>query len=78
MDVFQIVSCIIIPIICAAVFPAIKGIYVRISTLETQLLTKVNDKQVRQLLEDKIDPIHQDLKEIKDQLSNIINRLIDR
>lgn len=69
---------IIIPVISIMVIPFFRNIFMRIRELETQIQHKVTDTEVRQLLEDKIDPVKQDLQEIKAQLNQIINRLIDK
>ncbi len=77
MDVLQIVTYIIVPSITILVIPAVRSMYVRLSNLETQIQTKISNLEARQLLSDKLDPVHTDLAEIKQQLNQIINRLLD-
>ncbi len=66
------------PVFTILILPIIRGLYVRLDTLEKQIQNKVSSSDVRQLLSDKLDPVHEDLSEIKQQLNQIINRLIDK
>lgn len=48
----------------------------RIEMLERSLPEKVNETQVRLLMQDKIYPICEDLKEIKDKIDKITDHLL--
>lgn len=76
-SLIQTVAGVIVSGVSMFIIPAARGMYVRVNNLEREMLTKITDAQARQLLQDKIDPVHVDLKEIKEQLNQIINRLID-
>jgi hypothetical protein len=49
----------------------------RIEKLESQHSTKIDETKVRQLLDDKIDPVKEDLIQIRDRLDSIIDKLLD-
>lgn len=49
-----------------------KSIIMRIETLEQQIKDVVSESQVRQIIADKMDPIHQDVQEVKEQLQQFL------
>ena len=48
----------------------------RLNVLEHQIDTKIDEPKVRQLLTDKIDPIQEDIAELKVRLDKIIDLLL--
>lgn len=78
MDNFiQIVNYIIIPILSLVVIPIVRGLFMRINSLEQQMTTKITEDKAVQLVSYHIIPFKEDLSEIKAQLSLIMNKLIN-
>ena len=50
----------------------------RIDVLEREVSSKLDELEVRQLMSDKVDPINQNIQEIKQQLKDILNLLMKR
>lgn len=51
-------------------------ILTRLDTIEDMLPSKLNETQVRQLLTDRIEPIREDIHDLKEKLDNIYDLLI--
>lgn len=54
----------------------VKSLLNRISVLENVVSDKISEPRVRELLSDKVDPIREDIQEIKDQLNKITDLLL--
>lgn len=50
----------------------------RISTLEKTMVNKVEEPEVRQILADKIDPLREDISELKNKIELIYSLLLKR
>lgn len=68
---------VILPGICGLVSFFIKSILNRITRIESILNTKVDEQEVRQLLADKVEPLREDVQELKVKLDKIIDILIN-
>ncbi len=68
----------IIPIILGIGTFIMKSIHMRLDEIEKVLPSKLNRGDVRQIVSDKIDPIHEDLKDLKDQVDKVIDLLIKK
>ncbi len=55
-----------------------KTVHSRIDVLERELPHKLNEPAVRQIVSDKIDPIREDIHEIKAKLDRVMDILIER
>jgi hypothetical protein len=53
-----------------------KSMIERIKELEDQMTNKLSEAAVRQIVADKVDPLKEDLKEIKDSLNQIFHLLL--
>lgn len=78
MDVIQIITYIVIPTVSLLIIPVFRSIFMQISELRKDVLTKVNDQQVRQLIADKTDPIREDIQQLNSKLDNIIDLLLTK
>ena len=50
----------------------------RLSTLEIEMPKKLDQSEVRQIVADKIDPIREDIHEIKEDLTKLIDLMIKK
>lgn len=50
----------------------------RIENLEKNMQDKTSEQDVRQLLNDKLEPVKEDLQEIKTRLEHILDNLINK
>jgi len=50
----------------------------RIERLEEKIDTKIDEKTVRQLVSDKLDPLTQDIKELKDLVTKLLELELKR
>lgn len=50
----------------------------RLDTLEQQIITKMTEEETRQILSDKVDPIKEDMAEIKLKVDKVIDLLINK
>lgn len=69
-------------IVCTALLlPLVKTYFTklenRISMIDSEVKTKMNETQVRQLMADKIDPLASKLEDIRDDLKDIKDKLFD-
>lgn len=53
-----------------------KSIFSRLDILEKDIHNKVEEEKVRQLLADKIDPVREDIQELKNKLDRLMDFLI--
>ncbi len=56
----------------------VKTVFDRLGVLEKAVNAKTDEAAVRQIVADKIDPIHEDLQEVKASLAKVIDLLIER
>ena len=54
----------------------VKDLMTRLFTVEQEVRTKPTEAEVRQILADKIEPIHSDLAEIKESLRQVYELLV--
>ena len=66
----------VVPLVLGAVGFIMRNIHVRLDRLEEVITQKLDQKDVRQIISDKIDPIRDDIKDLKDQNSEILKLLI--
>ena len=77
MDVsLTVLIYIAVPIISGVVGMFIRTLLGDIAVLKADLQTKTTEPQVRQILEDKIDPLVSDIHEIKEKLDKIFDLYI--
>ena len=72
------ISITILSIVLAPVLYIWKSVMSRLDELERRQHNKMDHKEVRLLIEDKINPLHEDLQEIKKSLDRIVDKLIDK
>jgi hypothetical protein len=73
MDILIAVLSIVLPIIIGMVTYFVRGIMSRIEKLETAVDSAMTEHQMRQILSDKIDPVKEDVTDIK----NSVQKLFD-
>ena len=61
------------PIIIAMFCMVIRNMYTRISDMDRRIRTSLSDREVRRLIDDKIDPIREDIHEIKIKLEKLLD-----
>lgn len=71
-------SYVVIPIIITIVGFIMRTIHSRIDHLEKLVPTKLDQAEVRQIVADKIDPLREDIHEIKAKLDRVMDILIER
>jgi len=69
----QIIMYCLVAVLTGAVGFIFSKIEARLTSLENRMLNTITEKETRQILSDKIDPLKEDMKEIKDS----INKLMD-
>jgi hypothetical protein len=57
---------------------AMKTVSSRLSALEDEMVERTTDKQVRQIVSDKIDPLREDIHELKAKLDKIVDLLLSK
>ncbi len=50
----------------------------RIDNLEKEQVTKVDRAEVKELINERLDPVHEDLNEIKNRIESLINYIITK
>lgn len=76
MELSSIVLYVIIPILLSLVGYIRRIDVERIAKLEAKVDTTMSDVEVRQLLVDKLEPVTEDLKEIKVKMDKVIDHLL--
>lgn len=69
---FQLITYVAIPVIGSLIAFVGRSIMIRLDVLEDQMQTKVNEQTVRTILSDKMDPLKEDIHEIKETLNKFI------
>lgn len=77
LPVLNLIIVIVIPIICGMVAYIVRNMIARIEALETKMERTVSEGGVRQILADKLDPIHDDLTEIKDSIKKLFDLYLE-
>ena len=67
----------VLTLIAAPLLYIWKGVMSRLESLEKQMSDKMSEDSVRTLVNDKIDPLKDDLKEIKTSIDKLINHIIE-
>lgn len=57
---------------------AMRSVMQRITDLEKSLPNKIEEEQVRTLLVDKLEPMREDIKELKDKVDKLIEMLLNK
>lgn len=73
----QIFLYIIAPIVFGLVGYIMKTMINRLDTLEFRMQETITEPEVRIILDDKLDPIHEDLKEIKHSLNQLYEVMLN-
>lgn len=73
----QIVYFVVTPIVITVGSKIIGGLMSRIAALEAQHDTKIDREDARQMIEDKIGPMKEDLLFIRDRIVSLTDRLLD-
>ena len=73
MSIEQLVISILIPLVGGLIMFTFRHLYNKINHLDERLRKGLSQTEVRQLVEDKVTPIRDDIKEIKIQ----VDRLVD-
>ncbi len=72
----NVVWYIIAPMVITYIGYTMKSHVDRIESMEKKLADKLDESQVRLLMSDKIDPIKEDIKEIKEMLNHILTAIM--
>lgn len=72
------ITYVLVPTVFAVVGFIARNFHVRLSSLETQIVRKLDQSEVRQIVSDKIDPIREDIHEIKEDLTKLIDLMIQK
>ena len=72
------VTYVIVPIIFAIIGFITRNFHMRLDALEKEMPLKLSQGEVRQLVADKIDPIREDIHEIKEDLTKLIDLMIKK
>lgn len=74
----MVVFYIIVPIVFTLIGFIARNFHMRLSQLEVEMPKKLDQSEVRQIVADKIDPIREDIHEIKEDLGKLIDLLIHK
>ena len=78
MDNIQILLYVVLPASSLLLLPFIRWIIMRFNEIDRLLQTKTTTQDVRQMIDDKYTPIKEDLRDIKDKIDKIFDRLLDQ
>jgi flagellar motor component MotA len=78
MEMFITIASIVIPILAGIGAFFVRSIMSRIEKLEQDLNSVVTETQVRQMLSDKLDPVKEDMTEIKDSIKRLFELYFKR
>lgn len=67
---------VILPVVLGIGTFIMKSVFSRLDVLEKDIHNKVEEEKVRQLLADKIDPVREDIQELKNKLDRLMDFLI--
>jgi len=76
MEWLNIVYYVITPIVIMYAGHCMKSHVDRIEEIEKKLMTKIDEPEVRTILSDKIDPMKEDIKEIKQMLNHLLSVIL--
>jgi hypothetical protein len=71
MELPQILTYVIIPLVIGMGTFIVRSTLNRLDILETKIEQKVSESAVRTIMDDKLDPIREDVKEIKETIKNL-------
>ena len=66
----------VLPVILGTGAYAMRSVFQRLTSLEQTVQKKVEEDQVRQLLVDKIEPLREDVQDLKDKIDRIYDFLM--
>jgi len=78
MEWLNIIYYVVTPAVIMYAGHAMKTHVDRIEIMEKELLTKIDEKEVRTILADKIDPMKEDIAEIKVMLNHLLEVVLDK
>ena len=78
MEWLNIIYYVITPIVIMYVGHSMKSHIDRIEGIEKLLATKIDEPEVRTILSDKIDPMKEDIAEIKVMLNHLLEVVLDK
>ncbi len=73
----SVIFYLVVPVGIAVVGKIVGGLMSRLSALEAEQDNKIDKTEVRQLIEDKIGPMKDDLMFIRDRIVSLTDRLLD-
>lgn len=72
----QVVIYALIPILISGAAYIVKNILDRLNVIEKETVTKLDEPAVRRLVNDKVDPLREDIKELKASTDRILDILL--
>lgn len=78
MEWLNIIYYVVTPALLMYAGHAMKSHVDRLDKIEKTLMTKIDEPEVRTILADKIDPMKEDIKEIKEMLNHIITVILKK
>lgn len=60
------------------IVPSISWVIMKFNHIDVQLQNKMEEPQVRRLIEDKFDPVQEDLHELKEKIDKIFDHLLNK
>lgn len=76
MDLSQVFLYVILPLVSGLGSFLLKTMHDRIDMLEKRMQDRMTEQEVRQLLGDKIDPVQENIKEMKEKMDKIYDLLM--
>jgi Tfp pilus assembly protein PilO len=73
----SVIITIIITLFSAIIVPGVGWIFMKINQFDIKLQKKMEEPEVRQLIDDKYDHTQADLREIKEKIDKIFDRLLN-
>lgn len=68
----------LIPLCSFILIPIIRVVYMKFVSIETELDQKISRDDAKQLVMDKLDPVKENLMELKEKIDKIFDKLLER
>lgn len=76
VDLLNLILYVVAPVVMAMGTFIFKSILSRLDEVERQMSHSITDPQARQLIQDKLEPLAQDIKEIKDMQQKQLDMML--
>jgi hypothetical protein len=75
-SLFPVIVYIIVPLVTALITYILRSFGQRLDAIEEKLNHRITETEVRQIIADKVDPLKESLKEIKDKIDKLFDLIL--